>query len=88
MRVKPEKMELAEWNVLDKKAMVVITLALTRNMAFKIMEESPTYGMMKALSSIYEKPFVDKMFLCMPKLVMTRTERTVTSDVNKLNSSL
>ncbi|PKI71268.1 hypothetical protein CRG98_008268 [Punica granatum] len=41
---KPIGMTNAEWNVLDRKAMSVIRLSLSRNMAFHTAKEKTTKG--------------------------------------------
>ena len=53
---KPEKMEQADWDLLDRQTFGVARLTLVRNMAFNIVKEKTTVDMMKALSNMYEKP--------------------------------
>ncbi|VFQ86554.1 unnamed protein product, partial [Cuscuta campestris] len=53
---KPEKMSDADWAGLDRKAMSVIRLSLTKNVAFNILKEKTAKGIMEALSNMYEKP--------------------------------
>jgi len=50
---KPEKMSDAEWAGLDRKVMSVIRLSLTKNVAFNILKEKTTKGIMEALSNMY-----------------------------------
>ncbi|KHN41558.1 Retrovirus-related Pol polyprotein from transposon TNT 1-94, partial [Glycine soja] len=54
--VKPEDMKQEEWNLLDRQALGVIRLTLAKNIAFNIVNEKTTAGLMKALSDMYEKP--------------------------------
>ncbi|KHN21247.1 Retrovirus-related Pol polyprotein from transposon TNT 1-94, partial [Glycine soja] len=54
--VKPEDMKQEEWNLLDRQALGVIRLTLAKNVAFNIVNEKTTAGLMKALSDMYEKP--------------------------------
>ncbi|KHM99420.1 Retrovirus-related Pol polyprotein from transposon TNT 1-94, partial [Glycine soja] len=53
--VKPEDMKQEEWNLLDRQALGVIKLTLANNVAFNIVNEKTTAGLMKALSDMYEK---------------------------------
>ncbi|KHN35463.1 Retrovirus-related Pol polyprotein from transposon TNT 1-94, partial [Glycine soja] len=62
--VKPEDMKQEEWNLLDRQALGVIRLTLAKNVAFNIVNEKTTAGLMKALSDMYEKPSVaNKVYL-------------------------
>ena len=45
-----------DWTLLDRQALGVIRLTLSRNVAFNIAKEKATTGLMAALSSMYEKP--------------------------------
>ncbi|PKI43186.1 hypothetical protein CRG98_036411 [Punica granatum] len=49
-------MKEAEWKVLDRKAMSVIRLLLSRNVAFHTAKEKTTKGIPKVLTDMYEKP--------------------------------
>ncbi|VFQ93059.1 unnamed protein product [Cuscuta campestris] len=87
---KPEKMSDADWAGLDRKAMSVIRLSLTKNVAFNIRKEKTAKGIMEALSNMYEKPSdANKVFL-IRELVNTRMKEgtSVTEHINKLNSIL
>ena len=55
---KPEKMSNAEWAGSDRKAMSIIRLSLSKNVAFNILNEKTAKGIMEALSNMYEKPSV------------------------------
>src|ERR1044071_267512 len=90
---KLEKMDEAEealWNAKDKKARGVITLLLTRSVAFNIMSETTARGMMLALSNMYEKPSAaNKVFLMRELFTMRMKEgSSVTEYINNLNSLL
>ena len=50
--VKPEDMKQEKWNLLDRQALGVIRLTLAKNIAFNIVNEKTTVGLMKALSDI------------------------------------
>ncbi|VFQ77420.1 unnamed protein product [Cuscuta campestris] len=87
---KPEKMSDADWAGLDRKAMSVIRLSLTKNVAFNILKEKTAKGIMEPMSNMYEKPSaVNKVFL-IRELVNTKMKEdtSVTEHINKLNSIL
>ncbi|VFQ77053.1 unnamed protein product [Cuscuta campestris] len=87
---KPEKMSDADWAGLDRKAMSVIRLSLTKNVAFNILKEKTAKGIMEALSNMYEKPFAANTIFLIRELVNTRMKEgtSVTEHINKLNSIL
>ncbi|VFQ68701.1 unnamed protein product [Cuscuta campestris] len=87
---KPEKMSDADRAVLDRKAMSVICLSLTKNVAFNILKEKTSKGIMDALSNMYEKPSAaNKVFLIRELMNTKMREGTlVTEHINKLNSIL
>ncbi|VFQ79034.1 unnamed protein product [Cuscuta campestris] len=87
---KPEKMSDADWAVLDRKAMSVIRLSLTENVAFNILKEKTAKGIMDALSNMYEKPSAANNVFLIRELVNTRMKEgtSVTEHINKLNSIL
>ena len=61
---KPEKMSDAEWAGLNRKVMSVIRLSLSKNVAFNILKEKTSKGIMEALSNMYEKSSAaNKVFL-------------------------
>jgi hypothetical protein len=53
---KPDKMEDAEWALLDRQVLGVIRLTLSRSVAHNVVKETTTVGLMTALSGMYEKP--------------------------------
>ncbi|KAL5740369.1 hypothetical protein ACOSQ2_029549 [Xanthoceras sorbifolium] len=53
---KPDDMKEEDWNLLDRQALGVIRLTLSRNVAFNIVKEKTTAGLITALSNMYEKP--------------------------------
>ncbi|VFQ60179.1 unnamed protein product [Cuscuta campestris] len=87
---KPEKMSDADWAGLDRKAMSVIRLSLTKNVAFNILKEKIAKGIMDALSNMYEKPSAANKIFLIRELVNTRMKEgtSVTEHINKLNSIL
>ncbi|KAM6563004.1 hypothetical protein CsatB_023002 [Cannabis sativa] len=62
---KPEGMKDEEWNLLDRQALRVIRLTLSRNVAFNIAKEKNTADLMSALSNMYEKPSASNKVLLM-----------------------
>ncbi|VFQ86421.1 unnamed protein product [Cuscuta campestris] len=85
---KPEKMSDADWAILDRKALGVVRLSLAKSVAFNIVNETTTHGLMKALSNMYEKPSaLNKVFL-IRQLVNTRMREgaSVTIHINQFNS--
>ena len=52
-----------EWGVLDRKALGTIQLCLASSVAFNILKEKTTEGVMSALSKLYKKPLAyNKVF--------------------------
>ena len=49
-----------EWEVLDKKALGKIRLCLASSVAFNILKEKTTKGVMSALGKLYKKPSASK----------------------------
>ncbi|KAJ9548930.1 hypothetical protein OSB04_021473 [Centaurea solstitialis] len=87
---KPEKMGDAEWAALDRKALSVIRFTLAKNVAFNIVKETTTCGLMKALSNMYEKPSASNKVFLIRQLVNTRMREgmSVTSHINEFNTIL
>ncbi|VFQ87479.1 unnamed protein product [Cuscuta campestris] len=87
---KPEKMSDADWASLDRKAMSVIRLSLTNNVAFNILKEKTAKGIMEALSNMYEKPSAANKVFLIRELVNTRMKKgtSITEHINKMNSAL
>ncbi|MFS7970494.1 putative RNA-directed DNA polymerase [Helianthus anomalus] len=88
--VRPERVEPTDWESKDRKARAVVTLALSKTVAFNIMKETTTSGMMLALSNMYEKPSAANKVFLIRELVNTRKREgnSVTEHINKLNSIL
>jgi len=87
---KPEKMSNAEWAGLDRKALSVIRLSLSKNVAFNILKEKTAKGIMEALSNMYEKPSAANKVFLIRELINTRMKEdsSVTEHINKMNSIL
>ena len=52
-----------EWEVLDRKALRTIWLCLDLSMAFNILKEKTTEGVMSALGKLYEKCVASNKYL-------------------------
>ena len=51
----------------DRQALGLIRLTLSRNVAFNIVKEKTTSGLLKALSNMYEKPSAMKKVYLMSR---------------------
>ncbi|MFS7903138.1 putative RNA-directed DNA polymerase [Helianthus anomalus] len=85
-----DKVAEAIWNSKDKKARGKITLALTRSVAFNIMEETIARGMLTALSNMYEKSSASNRVFLMRELFNMRMNEgsSVADHINEVNSIL
>ena len=61
-------MEEEEWSLLDRQVLGVIRLTLTRSIAHNVMKEKTNIDLMKALSSMHEKPSAKNKVHLMKKL--------------------
>lgn len=85
---KPEGMKDEDWNLLDRQALGVIRLTLSRNVAFNIAKEKTTAGLMAALSNMYEKPSASNKVHLMRRLFNLRMMEgaLVAQHLNELNT--
>ena len=51
-----------EWEILDIKALGMIRLSMAASVAFNILKEKTTKGLMDALAKLYEKPSVSNKY--------------------------
>ena len=58
----------SEWALLDRKALAVIRLLLSKSIAHNVVKEKTTTGLMAALSSMYEKSSANNKVHLMKKL--------------------
>jgi gag-polypeptide of LTR copia-type len=65
---KPDDMSDKNWDILDRKALGVIRLSLSRSVAFNISKEKTTQDVMKALTRMYEKPSASNKVFLMKRL--------------------
>ncbi|KAE8728571.1 hypothetical protein F3Y22_tig00004205pilonHSYRG00041 [Hibiscus syriacus] len=84
----PEGMKNEDWALLDRQALGVIRLTLSRNVAFNIAKEKTTAGLMAALSSMYEKPSASNKVHLMRRLFNLRMTEgaSVAQHLNELNT--
>ena len=64
---KPDSMKAEEWALLDRQVLGVIRLTLSRFVAHNVVKEKTTTDLMKALSGMYEKLFVNNKVHLMKK---------------------
>lgn len=85
---KPDDMKEEDWALLDRQALGVIRLTLSRNVAFNIAKEKTTAGLMAALSSMYEKPSASNKVHLMRRLFNLRMTEgaSVAQHLNELNT--
>ncbi|KAL5812783.1 hypothetical protein ACOSQ3_027733 [Xanthoceras sorbifolium] len=69
---KPDDMKEEDWNLLDRQALGVIRLTLSRNVAFNIVKEKTTADLITALSNMYEKPSASNKVHLMRRLFNLR----------------
>lgn len=57
-----------DWEVLDRKALGVIRLSLSKSVTHNILKEKTTVGLMQALKEMYEQPSITNKVHLMKKL--------------------
>ena len=84
---KPKTMKQVDWELLGKRALGVIRLTLACNVAFNIVNEKTTTGLMKALPDMYEKPSaINKVYLIQRLLNLKMGEGVSVADhINEFN---
>ena len=65
---KPETMKDEDWNLLDRQVLGVIGLTLSRSVEHNVVKEKTIVDLMKALSSMYEKPLANNKVYLIKKL--------------------
>ena len=68
LRTKPEAMKAEKLDLLDRQVLEVIRLTLSRSVAHNVVKVNTTADLMKALSSMYEKPSINNKMHLMKKL--------------------
>ncbi|GKC97752.1 putative RNA-directed DNA polymerase, partial [Tanacetum coccineum] len=76
--------------LLDRQALGAVRLSLAKNVAYNVVNEKTTYGLLKALSNMYEKPSASNKVFLIQQLVNTKMNEgaSITDHVNKFNSIL
>ena len=64
----PDNMDDSEWALLDRKALAVIRLSLSKSVAHNVVKKKTTSSLMATLSSMYEKPSANNKVHLMKKL--------------------
>ncbi|KAL9262034.1 Retrovirus-related Pol polyprotein from transposon TNT 1-94-like protein, partial [Drosera capensis] len=74
----------------DRQALGVVRLTLAKNVAYNIVNEKTTYGLIHALSNMYEKSSASNKVFLIRQLVNTKMREgaCVTDHVNEFNSIL
>ena len=85
---KPEAMKAEEWALLDRQVLGVIRLTLSRSVAHNVVKVKTTTNLMKALSSMYEKPSANNKVHLMKKLFNLKMAEnaSVTQHLNEFNT--
>ena len=84
----PDDMYDEEWKLLDRQALGVVRLSLAKSVAYNIVNETTTYGVLKALSNMYEKPSASNKVFLIRQLVNTKMKEgmSVAAHINEFNS--
>ncbi|CAJ2648559.1 unnamed protein product [Trifolium pratense] len=87
---KPDDMKQEDWVLLDRQALGVIRLTLAKNVAFNIVNETTTAGLIKALSDMYEKPSAANKVYLMRRLFNLKMGEgiSITNHINEFNTIL
>ena len=85
---KLETVKAKEWVFLDRQVLGVIRLTLCRSVTLNVVKEKTTADMMKALSSMYEKPSANNKVHLMKKLFNLKMAENalVAQHLNKFNT--
>lgn len=54
VKAEPDQVSQKNWELLDRQALGVVQLTLTKNVAYNKVKETTTYSLIKALSNMYE----------------------------------
>jgi hypothetical protein len=88
MGMKPDDMEEEDWALIDRQALGVIQLTLSRSIAYNVVNEKTTAGLMTALSSMYEKLSANNKMHLMKKLFNLKMAKgtPVAQHLNEFNT--
>ena len=78
----------AEWDILEIKALGIVQLCLAASIAFNILKETTTEGLIKALEKIYEKPLASNKVFIMKRLFNMKMSEggSVSDHLNDFNT--
>lgn len=65
---KPENMKDDEWALIDRQTLEIIRLSMSRSVAFNVVNETITIGIMSVLSIMYKKLSANNKVHLMKKL--------------------
>jgi hypothetical protein len=84
----PDDMYDSEWALLDRKALAVIRLSLSKSVAHKVIKEKTTAGLIAALPSMYEKLSANNKVHLMKKLFNLKMAEgaSVAQHLNEFNT--
>ena len=85
---KLEAIKAEKWALLDRQVLGVIRLTLSRSVAHNVVKEKTTADLIKALSSMYEKPLVNSKVHLMKKLFNLKMVKnaSVAQHLNEFNT--
>ena len=85
---KPETMKDEDWNLLDRQVLGVIGLTLSRLVEHNVVKEKTIVDLMKALSSMYEKPLANNKVYLIKKLFNLKKAKgtPVAQHLNEFNT--
>ena len=85
---KLETMKDEDWNLLNRHVFRVIRLILPRSIVHNIVKEKTIVDLMKALSSMYEKPSTNNKVYLMKKLFNLKKAKgtPIAQHLNKFNT--
>ncbi|RVW61281.1 Retrovirus-related Pol polyprotein from transposon TNT 1-94 [Vitis vinifera] len=88
LETKPKSMKAKEWALLDRQVLGIIRLTLSRSIAHNVVKENTTVDLMKALSGMYEKSFVNNKVHLMKKLFNLKMAEnaSVAQHLNEFNT--
>src|SRR6187200_252831 len=87
---KPFVMSQEDWNLLDRQTLGVVRLSIAKNVAYNIASVTTTYGLLKALSDMYECPSAANKVFLIRQLVNLKMRHgsSATDHINEFNSIL
>nr|GEX59450.1 retrovirus-related Pol polyprotein from transposon TNT 1-94 [Tanacetum cinerariifolium] len=87
---KPTGMKAEDWTLLVRQALGVVRLSLAKNVTYNVVNEKTTYGLIKALSNMYDKHSASNKVFLILQLVNTKMKEgaSIVDHVNEFNSIL